>query len=90
MTTGAAKLQILYFAWMRERVGVPAEQLALPAGVRTVADLVEHLAGLDAAHASAFQNRKTVRCAVDQTFADLGTELRGGEEVAFFPPVTGG
>lgn len=83
-------LTILYFAWLRERVGVSEETLSPPEGVTTVAELVEHLAGRDARHAAAFKDRKTVRCAVNQEFADPATLLRPGDEVAFFPPVTGG
>jgi molybdopterin converting factor subunit 1 len=83
-------LSILYFAWLRERVGVADETISPPESVTTVADLVAYLAGLDQRHASAFKDRKTVRCAVNQEFADPMTILRPGDEVAFFPPVTGG
>jgi sulfur-carrier protein len=83
-------LTILYFAWLRERVGVPEETLSPPDSVVTVADLVAYLADLDLRHAAAFRDRETVRCAVNQEFADAVTILRPGDEVAFFPPVTGG
>jgi molybdopterin converting factor subunit 1 len=85
-----APLAILYFAWLRERVGVAEETVSAPASVVTVADLVVYLAGLDQRHAAAFKDRETVRCAVNQEFADAATILRPGDEVAFFPPVTGG
>ena len=81
---------ILYFAWLRERVGVAEETLTPPDTVTTVADLVVYLASLDQRHAAAFKDRETVRCAVNQEFADAMTVLRPGDEVAFFPPVTGG
>ena len=90
MPQTAKPLTILYFAWLRERVGRSEEVLALPDGVRTVAQLIDHLAGRDSAHAAAFDNRGTVRCAVNQEFAPVTTELHPGDEVAFFPPVTGG
>jgi molybdopterin converting factor subunit 1 len=83
-------LTILYFAWLRERVGRAEESLALPAGVATVAALVDHLAARDDRHAAAFANRRAVRCAVNQEFAPVTTRLQPGDEVAFFPPVTGG
>jgi molybdopterin converting factor subunit 1 len=83
-------LTILYFAWLRERVGVSEEALSPPASVVTVADLVDYLANLDQRHAAAFKERETVRCAVNQEFAETATVLRPGDEVAFFPPVTGG
>jgi molybdopterin converting factor subunit 1 len=85
-----APLTILYFAWLRERVGASEEQIALPAGVRTVGDLIAWLAERSPGHASAFANRRTVRCAVNQEFADPGARVGPGDEVAFFPPVTGG
>ena len=81
---------ILYFAWLRERTGREREEMPLPPGVRTVAQLVDHLAARDAGHAAAFQNRRTVRCAVNQEFADPSAAVRPGDEIAFFPPVTGG
>ena len=83
-------LSVLYFAWLRERIGVAEETVSPPDHVVTVADLVAYLAELDPRHAVAFKDRGTVRCAVNQEFADPGTILRPGDEVAFFPPVTGG
>jgi sulfur-carrier protein len=80
-------ITVLYFAWLRERTGVSEESVSLPATVMTVADLVDVLA---ARHATAFQNRRAIRCAVNQEFADPATVLQAGDEVAFFPPVTGG
>jgi molybdopterin synthase sulfur carrier subunit len=83
-------LTILYFAWLRERIGSAQEQLQLPEGVGTVATLVDYLSMLDTAHAAAFQNRGVIRCAVNQEFADSSYPVHAGDEVAFFPPVTGG
>lgn len=85
-----APLSVLYFAWLRERVGVAEETVSPPESVVTVADLVAWLADLDDRHAIAFKDRATVRCAVNHEFADTATVLRPGDEVAFFPPVTGG
>jgi molybdopterin synthase sulfur carrier subunit len=83
-------LTILYFAWLRERVGTAAEEFLLPPDVATVADLVEHLAARSPGYAAAFANRRSVRCAVNQEFAPGSAVLHPGDEVAFFPPVTGG
>nr|WP_294500980.1 molybdopterin converting factor subunit 1 [uncultured Rhodopila sp.] len=83
-------IRVLYFAWLRERVGVAQEELALPEGVGTVAALVDYLAARDARHAAAFRDGRTVRCAVNQEFADLSSAVQPGDEVGFFPPVTGG
>ena len=84
------KLTVLYFAWLRERTRVAEESIAAPAAIDTVGALIEWLAGRSSGHAAAFANRQTVRCAVNQEFADPATRLRSGDEVAFFPPVTGG
>jgi len=83
-------ITILYFAWLRERTGTAQEELALPPGVATVADLVAYLAERGPGYAAAFQNRRAVRCAINQEFSDPAATLRAGDEVAFFPPVTGG
>lgn len=90
MADAEAPLTILYFAWLRERTGVSQESVAPPAGVGTVGELVTWLAKRSPGHASAFANRRTVRCAVNQEFADPVTRVGPGDEVAFFPPVTGG
>ena len=80
-------ITILYFSWLRERTGLSEEKFLLAAGTVTVADLVDILA---VRHVSAFQTRRAIRCAVNQEFADPSTVLNAGDEVAFFPPVTGG
>ena len=83
-------LTILYFAWLRERIGVAQEELPLPDDVQTVSGLVDYLSARSVGHAAAFQNRRSVRCAVNQEFADPSGPVTPGDEVAFFPPVTGG
>lgn len=83
-------IRVLYFAWLRERTGRSEEALPLPEGVGTVGDLLALLRARDAAHAAAFANLRLVRCAVNQDFATPATAIAPGDEVAFFPPVTGG
>lgn len=90
MADAETPLTILYFAWLRERTGVAEESVTVPAGIGTVGELVAWLAGRGPGHASAFANRRAVRCAVNQEFADPATRIGPGDEVAFFPPVTGG
>jgi sulfur-carrier protein len=90
MADADAPLTVLYFAWLRERTGTSQESVTLPVAVATVGDLMTWLAGRSPGHASAFVNRRTVRCAVNQEFADPATRVGPGDEVAFFPPVTGG
>ena len=81
-------MQVLYFAWMRERIGVPKEELETSAA--TVAELVEELRGREERYALAFSDMAAVRVAVDQELVELDTPLAGVREVAFFPPMTGG
>nr|WP_111299966.1 molybdopterin converting factor subunit 1 [Paracoccus saliphilus] len=81
-------LEILYFAWLRERVGQPRETVSTDAA--TVRDLVSQLVARSDGHAAAFADLGTLRCAVDQQLADLDAPLAGVREVAFFPPMTGG
>ncbi|HEY0421475.1 MAG TPA: molybdopterin converting factor subunit 1 [Acetobacteraceae bacterium] len=83
-------MRILYFAWLRERAGTAEEEVDLPPEVGTVGDLVSWLRARGPGYASAFATPRLVRCAVNQDFAEPDAPLRGGDEVAFFPPVTGG
>ncbi len=85
-----APLRILYFAWLRERAGRAEEALPLPDGVATTAELVAHLRARDPAGAATFAHPGLVRCAVNQELATPATPIAPGDEVAFFPPVTGG
>ena len=83
-------LRLLYFAWLRERLGVAAEEVAPPEGVATVGALLAWQRGRGQAHAAAFAPEARVRCAVNQEFAVPDSAVTAGDEVAFFPPVTGG
>ncbi|MEM6905259.1 MAG: molybdopterin converting factor subunit 1 [Pseudomonadota bacterium] len=82
-------MRVLYFAWMRERVGLAAEEVD-PGGAATAGDLVALLKARGPGHAAAFENMAAVRVAVDQEMGDLASPIAGAREVAFFPPVTGG
>lgn len=82
------KLDVLYFAWLRERIGEPRETVETDAA--TVADLVEELRSRDAAYALAFSDLSAVRVSVDQHLTDFDAPLQNAREVAFFPPMTGG
>ncbi len=81
---------ILYFAWLRERTGLAEEALTLPADVHTVAGLIALLRSRNEACAAAFAEANRVRAAVNQVFAQPDTPIKAGDEIAFFPPVTGG
>jgi len=83
-------MQILYFAWVREKIGQAGEEVTLPDEVRDVGGLMRHLATLSPGHAAAFANPAAIRAAINQDFARAGDLVTNGDEVAFFPPVTGG
>ncbi len=83
-------MTILYFAWLRQRIGTGSETLSPPAGVATVGALIDWLKTRSPGHAEAFADLSVVRCAVNQDYAPLDTAIAEGDEVAFFPPVTGG
>lgn len=83
-------VELLYFAWVRERIGVDGEVLPLPPEVATVAALLDWLAARSPGHAAALADRSAIRVAVDQAFAGLDAPVAAGAEVAIFPPVTGG
>jgi molybdopterin synthase sulfur carrier subunit len=84
------KVDVLYFASLREAVGTGRESVELPAGVATAGALREHLRARGGAWAEALAEGRTLRVAVDQAMAGVDAPLRDGAEVAFFPPVTGG
>ena len=81
-------MDVLYFAWVRERIGVPREPVDSSAA--TVRDLVEELSAREPRYAAAFADLSALRVAVDQNLADFDAPLAGAREVAFFPPMTGG
>jgi molybdopterin synthase sulfur carrier subunit len=83
-------MKVLYFAWLRQMVGKTEEDVSPPAEVATVAALVDWLRARSPGHAEAFANTRVVRAAVNQDFAQPDTPIAAGDEVAFFPPVTGG
>ncbi len=81
-------IDVLYFAWLRERIGLPKERISTSAG--TVAELVAELRAREERYALAFCDLSALKVAVDQELADFDAPLAGAREVAFFPPMTGG
>ena len=84
------KVRLLFFASLRESLGTPAEELDVPPTVTTVGSLKEHLRSRGGAWANVFAPTRNVRAAINQEMAQVGTSIKAGDEVAFFPPVTGG
>jgi molybdopterin synthase sulfur carrier subunit len=85
-----AKLRILYFAWLRERVGHAEEERVLPQGIGTLGELIAWLRTQHSGYEAAFSEPRLVRAAVNQAFAGQDAAISDGDEVAFFPPITGG
>jgi molybdopterin converting factor subunit 1 len=83
-------MRVLYFAWVRQRIGLAEEEVAPPGTVRDIAGLMAWLAGRSPGHAAAFAEAGQIRAAVNQDFAAPDHPVRLGDEIAFFPPVTGG
>jgi molybdopterin synthase sulfur carrier subunit len=81
---------VLYFAWVRQKLGVSGERIELPAGVRSVRDLANHLGNRNAPWSDVFSDLSSLRTAVNQEYVSLDAPVAANDEVAFFPPVTGG
>jgi molybdopterin synthase sulfur carrier subunit len=83
-------VKLLYFAWVRQRIGSSEEDIATPSSVTTVAALVEFLRRRGAGYEAAFRDLKLLRVAVNQEHTGFDASVGPDDEVAFFPPVTGG
>lgn len=83
-------MQVLYFAWLRQKVGTGSEEVSPPETVATVGDLMAWLKTRSPGHAAAFADDAVIRCALDQEHVGPDAPLAGAREIAFFPPVTGG
>jgi sulfur-carrier protein len=83
-------VRVLYFAWLRERIGKEHEDVTLPASVVTAGDLIGWLSMRGDEYAHAFENPKVVRVAIDRKHVKHDTAIASAREIAFFPPMTGG
>jgi molybdopterin synthase sulfur carrier subunit len=83
-------MKVLYFAWVRERIGKAEETVEPPAAVRTVGELIGWLTTRGDEYAHAFETPKVIRAAIDQTHVRPDAAIAGAREIAFFPPMTGG
>jgi molybdopterin synthase sulfur carrier subunit len=83
-------MKALYFAWVRERIGVAEEDIFPPSDVSTVSELMGWLASRGEGYAEAFANAKSIRAAIDKTHASHEAPIAQAGEIAFFPPMTGG
>lgn len=83
-------MKAVYFAWVRERIGLAEEEIAPPENVKTVGQLVDWLASRGDGYAAAFANPQSVRAALDKTHVTAKAPIATAREIAFFPPMTGG
>ena len=90
MAGGDVRVTFLYFAWVRQKIGRSEEALSLPSHVRTVADAMAFLRAKGPAYAEAFREPAALRAAVNEKHASFDAAIHAGDEIAFFPPMTGG
>lgn len=83
-------MKILYFAWLRQKIGTGEETRDVPGDVATVKGLVDWLVAQEGGYADAFKDVSAIKVAINQEFADFEAAVSAGDEIAFFPPVTGG
>ena len=83
-------MRILYFSWLKEKIGLNSQEIIKPNNVETVDDLIAFLKEKSEKHKNAFSDLNSIKVAVNQEFADLQTKINEKDEIAFFPPVTGG
>ena len=83
-------MRLLYFAWVRQKIGKSEEYLSLPEDVSTLRDLAQHLSGLAPGYADAFRDLTRLRAAANREHVGFDTQIGPDDEIAFFPPVTGG
>jgi molybdopterin synthase sulfur carrier subunit len=84
------RVKLVYFAWVRERIGKPEEEIDPPAQVATIAELMRWLAARGEEYAHAFENPNVIRTAIDRAHVRSDATIAGAQEIAFFPPMTGG
>ena len=83
-------MRLLYFAWVKDKAGIAAEEIAVPQDVATIAELIVWLKTRGPEFANAFAQSEVIRAAIDQTHVRHNAKIAGAREIAFFPPVTGG
>ena len=83
-------MRVLYFAWVKEKAGIAAEEIDPPAEVATIADLIDWLKARGPEFENAFARSEVIRAAIDQNHVRHDAKIKGAREIAFFPPVTGG
>ena len=83
-------MRILYFSWLKEKIGLNSQEIIKPKNVETVDDLIAFLREKSEKHKNAFSDLNSIKVAVNQEFSNLEQKIKEKDEIAFFPPVTGG
>ncbi len=83
-------IKILYFAWLRQKIGKNSEEISLPDSIKTVGELMEHLGQSNEIYQILLEQQNVIKIAVNQHYQTQETLIKAGDEIAFFPPVTGG
>ena len=83
-------MKILYFSWLKEKIGLNSQEIIKPKNVENIYDLITFLKRKSEEHKNAFSDLNSIKVAVNQEFAGLETKIKEKDEIAFFPPVTGG
>ena len=83
-------MRLRYFAWVRERVGKPEEDVDIPPQVKTIGELMQWLSTRGEEYGHAFENPKVIRAAIDRIHVQASASIKEAREIAFFPPMTGG
>jgi molybdopterin synthase sulfur carrier subunit len=83
-------MKILYFAWVKDRVGISEETIDLPSDINSISGLIEWMAARGGNYADVFASTKSIRIAVNHSYAPVDQSISNDDEIAFFPPVTGG
>ena len=90
LSDSTSTIKLMYFAWVREKIGVPSEDVLLPAHIETVSDTITWLQARGPEYASAFARPQVIRTAINHAHVRPDALIKGAREIAFFPPVTGG
>ena len=83
-------MKILYFSWLKEKIGLNSQEIIMPKNVENIYDLITFLKGKSEEHKNAFSDLNSIKVSVNQEFSDFKTKIKDKDEIAFFPPVTGG
>ena len=83
-------MRILYFSWIKEKIGVSSQEINIDEKISDISDLIMYLKNLSTNHHNALSDQNSIRVAINKNFSSFDTKIKNGDEIAFFPPVTGG